>query len=112
MWRLVQMNEMMSVPDLLRQLSGTGYDSVLSPVLRTYPSTDTMLRMDMALDQYLLNTISRLGLTYYHTGGPLLWYLVAKEFELRNIRIILLGLYDGFSADKITPMLITVPEET
>lgn len=112
MWRLVQMNEMMSVPDLLRQLSGTGYDPVLSPVLRTYPSTDTMLRMDMALDQYLLDTISRLGLTYYHTGGPLLWYLVAKEFELRNIRIILSGLYDGFSADKITPMLITVPEET
>jgi len=112
MWRLVQMNEMMSVPDLLRQLSGTGYDPVLSPIFRTYPSTDTMLRMDMALDQYLLDTISRLGLTYYHTGGPLLFYLVAKEFELRNIRIIVSGLYDGFSADKITPMLITVQEET
>lgn len=111
LWRLVQLNEMMSLPDLIRQLSGTGYDPVLSPLIRTYPSADTMLGMDLALDRYLLDTISRLSLTYYHTGGPLLWYLVAKEFELRNIRIILSGLYDGFSAEKITPMLITGPEE-
>lgn len=111
LWRLVQLNEMMSLPDLVRQLSGTGYEPLLSPLIRTYPSADTMLRIDLALDRYLLETISRLGLTYYHTGGPLLWYLVAKEFELRNIRIILSGLYDGFSAEKITPMLITGPEE-
>ncbi|MDX8550803.1 V-type ATPase subunit [Methanospirillum sp. J.3.6.1-F.2.7.3] len=111
-WRLIQMNEMMSLPDLVRQLSGTRYDSVLSPLLRSYPSTESMLSIDLALDRYLLETISRLSMEYYHTGGPLLWYLVAKEFELRNIRIILTGLSEGLSSDQIGKMLITGPEET
>lgn len=112
MWRLTQMNEMMSVPDVIRQLIGTAYDPILSPMLRSYPSSDTMLRLDLALDQYLLDTASRLGLVYYHTGGPLLWYLVAKEYELRNIRIILSGLYEGFSAEQIMQMMVRGPEET
>ena len=71
-----------------------------------------MLSIDLALDRYLLETISRLSMEYYHTGGPLLWYLVAKEFELRNIRIILTGLSEGLSSDQIGKMLITGPEET
>ena len=112
LWRLVQLNEMMSLPDLVRQLAGTGYDPILSPFIRTYPSADTLLNMDIALDQYLLDTVSGLGLVYYHTGGPLLWYLVAKEFELRNIRIILSGMYDGLQADEISRMLVTCREET
>ncbi|HOL41450.1 MAG TPA: V-type ATPase subunit [Methanospirillum sp.] len=112
MWRLTQMNEMMSVPDVVRQLIGTAYDPILSPLLRSYPSADSMLHLDLALDQYLLDTVSRLGLVYYHTGGPLLWYLVAKEYELRNIRIILSGLYEGFSPEQIIQMMVRGPEET
>lgn len=112
LWRLVQLNEMMSLPDLVRQLAGTGYDPVLTPFIRTYPSADTMMNMDLALDQYLLDTVSGLGLVYYHNGGPLLWYLVAKDFELRNIRIILSGIYDGFQVETINRMLITSREET
>lgn len=111
-WRLVQINEMMSLPDVVRQLTGTCFDSMLSPLLRTYPSTDSMLQIDLALDRHLLDTISRLSMEYYHTGGPLLWYVVAKEFELRNIRIILSGIYEGYSSEQIFQMLVTEPGGT
>ena len=112
LWRLIQMNEMMSVPDVVRQLTATPYDQILTPLLRSYPSPDVMLRIDLALDQYLLQVVSRLGLAYYHTGGPLLWYLIAKEFELRNIRIILSGLIEGLSPEQISWLVITQREET
>ena len=111
-WRLVQLNEMMSLPDVVRQRTGTCFDSMLSPLLRTYPSTDSMLQIDLALDRHLLDTISRLSMEYYHTGGPLLWYVVAKEFELRNIRIILSGIYEGYSSEQIFQMLVTEPGGT
>ncbi|WP_181391421.1 V-type ATPase subunit [Methanospirillum stamsii] len=105
-WRLVQLNEMMSVPDIVRQLSGTRFEPVLTPLIRKYPSPDSMVSFDLALDKLELDIVSRLSLDYYHTGGPLLWYLIAKEFELRNIRVILSGLSEGFSAEMITRMLV------
>ena len=105
-WRLVQLNEMMSVPDIVRQLSGTRFDPALSPHIRNYPSPDGMLLFDMALDRLKLDSLSRLSLDYYHAGGPVLWYLVAKEYELRNIRIILSGLDEGIKPELITRMLV------
>ncbi|NLV26814.1 MAG: V-type ATPase subunit [Methanomicrobiales archaeon] len=105
-WRLVQLNEMMSVPDIIRQLSGTKFESVLTPVVRAYPSADSMFEFDIALDRLEFSLVSKLSLDYYHSGGPLLWYLVSKEFELRNIRIIVSGLSDGLSSDVITRMLV------
>lgn len=106
LWRLAQLNEMMSVPDIVRQLSGTRFEQVLSPIIRNYPSVESMFLFDKALDRLELDTVSRLSMDYYHTGGPVLWYLIAKEFELRNIRIILSGLFEGFSSEMIISMLV------
>lgn len=111
-WRLVQLNEMMSLPDLIRQLTGTRYEPLLSPHLRTYPSSDSMLMMDLALDQYLLDTASRLELQYYLAGGPLLYYLVAKDYELRNIRIILTGIIEKIPSDAVSRLLVTRKDRT
>ncbi|PKL59463.1 MAG: hypothetical protein CVV33_07715, partial [Methanomicrobiales archaeon HGW-Methanomicrobiales-4] len=67
-WRLIQLNEMMSVPDLVGQLSGTAYIQLLQPLLPGYPSPDSLIQFDLALDRFFLQAVARISLVYYYTG--------------------------------------------
>lgn len=106
LWRVMQLNEMQSVPDLINQISGTVFDPVLSPLLPRYPDTDSLLFFDLALDRYHLGLAERISLVYYHTGGPLIAYLVEKGLEMRNIRVILSGISAGVSPGQIQKYLV------
>jgi len=105
-WRLVQLNEMMSVPDLVSQLAGTGYDRVLHPLLSTYPGPESLAGFDLALDRFVLAYLVRISQVYYYTGGPLIWFMLAKELEYRNIQVVLTGLQEGISPDQIKRYLV------
>jgi hypothetical protein len=86
---------MMSVSRMwVRQLTATPYDQI-SPSAQSYPSPDVMLRIDLHLISICCRCVSGsvLPITY---GRTLLWYLIAKEFELRNIRLSYPGLIEGF----------------
>lgn len=106
LWRVVQLNEMRSVPDLINQISGTVFDAVLSPMLPLYPNPDSLLFFDLALDRYHLSLAERISLIYYHTGGPLIAYLVDKGLEMRNIWVILSGISASVSPDQIQKYLV------
>lgn len=110
LWRVVQLNEMQSVPDLINQVSGTVFDPVLSPILPLYPNPDSLIYFDLALDRYHLSLAERISLVYYHTGGPLIAYLVEKGLEIRNIGVIISGISAGVSPDQIREYLVTDPE--
>ncbi len=105
-WRLIQLNEMMSVPDVISQLSGTAYDQLLMPVLSQYPGPGSLIQFDLALDKFLLQTLSRISLVYYFTGGPLIRFMLVKEYEYRNIQVILAGLEEGVDTQTIRSLLV------
>ncbi|MFH0966787.1 MAG: V-type ATPase subunit, partial [Methanobacteriota archaeon] len=86
-------------------------DPVLSPLLPLYPNPDGLLLFDLALDRYHLSLAERISLVYYHTGGPLITYLVEKGLEMRNIQVILAGISSGVSPDQIQKYLISVLEK-
>ena len=109
-WRILQFNEMQSVPDLINQVSGTVFDPVLTPVLARYPNPECLLLFDLALDRYHLDLAERISLVYYHTGGPLIASLVEKWVEMRNIQVILSGISAGVSPDRIRTYLLALPE--
>lgn len=109
-WQIARLNEMMSLPDLISQLAGTRFDPYLTPEMREYPTPTSLMRLDIALDRMLLDTVYRLGLEYYHSGGPLVKYLVSKEYELRNIRVILSGIAEELDAEIISRMVVFEPE--
>jgi len=110
--RMVLLTEMQSVPDLVNQISGTVFDPIISPLLPLYPNPDSLLFFDLALDRYHLGLAQRLSLVYYHTGGPLIAYLVEKGLEMRNIWVILSGIYAGASPDHMEQYLVSEPENT
>jgi len=107
LWRVIQLNEMKSVPDLINQISGTVFDPLFSPILHLYPNSDSLLFFELALDRYHLSLAERISLVYYHTGGPLIAYLVEKGFEMRNIRVILSAISSGVSPDQIQKYLVS-----
>ena len=109
-WQIARLHQMMSVHDLISQLAGSRFDPYLSPEMREYPTPTSLMRLDIALDRMLLDTVYRLGLEFYHSGGPLIKYLVSKEFELRNIRVIISGIAEGLDAEIISRMVVLEPE--
>jgi vacuolar-type H+-ATPase subunit C/Vma6 len=105
-WRLIQLNEMMSLPDIIGQLNGTGYDRILQPFLPSYPGQDSLIQFDLALDWFLLTHLAKISLMYYYTGGPLIWFLLAKEYEYRNLQVVLTGLAEGVDPAVIKNYLV------
>ncbi len=110
MWRLLQLNEILSVPDLVAQVSGTRYDGILVPFMERYPGPDAFHRLDIATDRYMLHELNRISVVYYHTGGPLIEYCIGKGMELNNIRVILTGLALGLDRTVIRPDLVVMGE--
>ena len=106
-WRLLQLNEMMTVPDLVSQLAGTGYDQVLQPALAGYPDLSTLVGFDLALDRFLLGELGRISQIYPFTGGPLIRFMVGKEYGFRNLQVILTGLAEKVSPDDIRALLVS-----
>ncbi|MHC1626955.1 MAG: V-type ATPase subunit [Methanoculleaceae archaeon] len=67
-------------------LKDTPYGSVLEEGLREYTRTGSLVLCERALDHYLLETAFKLDVMYAHTAGPLIRYMVARSFEIRNLR--------------------------
>ncbi|MBN1167677.1 MAG: V-type ATPase subunit [Methanospirillaceae archaeon] len=105
-WRVTQLNELMSVPDLVRELGSTEYGPYLEPVLTRYPDPGSLTEFDLALDQILLMTLGRISRVYYFTGGPLIRFMLAKEYEYRNLRIIINGIMEKGDRDTIKNLLV------
>ncbi len=106
-WRVTQLNELMSVPDLVRELGSTEYGPYLEPVLTRYPDPGSLTGFDLALDQILVNTLERISLVYYFTGGPLIRFMLAKEYEYRNLRIIINGIMEKGDRETIKNLLVS-----
>ncbi|NPA74499.1 MAG: V-type ATP synthase subunit C [Euryarchaeota archaeon] len=97
-WKLKNMAEARTVEEMLTQLEGTEYAFV-----REYRNA---FEIELALDRYLLNKVNEIGMVYAVSAGPAVMFLVAKEYEARNLKAIIKGMLMGVSRDKIRSMLV------
>jgi len=100
-WKLNNMIESGSIEEALVELEGTSYDD-----LKDVGSEDTQFAIEKLLDKKLLKLVSEIYSRKILTIGPLLKYLVAKDMELRNLKIVLRGKVEGLDTDKIKDMLV------
>ena len=63
--------------------------------------------LENALDKVLLKLVGDISTQNYVTIGPTIRFLVSKEFEIKNLKIIAKGINEGLKHELIKSLLIT-----
>ncbi len=106
-WKLEQMSEVNDITELLTELEGTPYITPIRDAMGDYEKSRSISPLEIAMDRFLLSRIVDLSIQYTITAGPMIRYIVSKEYETRNLKTVLRGLSEGLPDKKITPLLIT-----
>lgn len=103
---LKQISEYKNVMEIVTQFEETVYMSSLEKVIPEYEATKSIYPFEVALDKFLLNSVSFLA-TVYHLGvGPLIKFIVAKQYEVRNIGAAIRGAHEGVSLEKMKKIVV------
>jgi vacuolar-type H+-ATPase subunit C/Vma6 len=106
-WRMRQLLETPSIPEILHQLSGTEYFDAISGALPLYEETASVHLLEHELERYLLKKVGILSSTYHLTGGPLIRFIVARFIEIRNIRVLIHAFHGRIPVAAISGELVT-----
>jgi len=101
LWKLKQMMEARSIEEAIAQLEGTSYYQEIRD-LRTVKD------VERALERYMLKRAEEIARTYYSSAGPTVWFPLAKEYEARNIRALLLGVMKNVRKEFVRDALVVV----
>ena len=106
-WKLDQMCDAISVEELINDLEGTPYHTWLKKVSVEYEKEKDITPFEIALDKFMLQAVVDLSHQNTITAGPMLRYLVAEEFEIRNLKTIFHGVSESLQSGQITALLVT-----
>jgi V/A-type H+-transporting ATPase subunit C len=104
-WKFKDMTELESVPHVISSLEGLSYYEALKNAIEEYNKQNSVQVLENALDSHLLKLLEDLSTQNYVTIGPTLRFIVTKEFEIENLKIIAKGVSEGLTSDIIKPLL-------
>lgn len=106
-WRFEQMAEAPDIPQLITAVEGTTYFPALSGALERYAKEKSVHLFEQVIHGSFLQRIRELSLQNYQTIGPSLRFLVSREFEIQNLKVIVKGIAEQLSKEIIQPNLVT-----
>jgi len=106
-WRMRQLLETPTIPEILHQLSGTEYFDAISAAIPLYEETASVHPLEHELERYLLKKVGILSSTYHLTGGPLIRFIIARFIEIRNIRVLIHAFHGRMPVATISGELVT-----
>ena len=102
MAKLVQLMEPLEV--LVDRLAFSRYAQVVEEGIQTYQKTETLTRYEKLSDDFLINYIKKAKYVVFGPE-PLVGYLLAKENEMKMIRIIMVGKINQLPVEEIKERL-------
>lgn len=105
-WKLKEISEVESVPQVISSLEGTSYYNPLKNAIEEYDEKGSVQILENALDGHLLKLVREISTQNFVTIGPTFRYIISKEFEIKNLKIITKGIGEEISSDIIKPLLI------
>jgi len=106
-WKFIELSELEQPPQIISSLEGTSYFNVLKDAIEQYNSEKSVQILENVLDGYFLKIIRDISIQNYLNLGPTLRFLVSKEFEIKNLKVIAKGIGERLSSDIIKRYLIT-----
>jgi V/A-type H+-transporting ATPase subunit C len=103
---LRKMAEAPSVEEIIALLEGTGMRDAVVPAEAEYRRTGRLSAFEKALDEFLLARLADLATVHRYGPGPLISFLVARKFEVQNLRAIVWGVRAGMEREEIAQLLV------
>jgi V/A-type H+-transporting ATPase subunit C len=104
--RLRQMAESKNLREMLGELEGMGLYHGLDAAISSYNESGSLIALENKLDERLLENVLDLAMVYRYGPGPLIGFLVARKFEIQNLRAIIWGINEGIPPETIKSMAI------
>ena len=105
-WKLKEISEADSVPQVISSLEGTSYYDPLKNAIEDYNKEGSVQVLENALDSHFLKLVENISTQNYATIGPSIRFIVSKEYEIKNLKIIAKGVGEGLSSSVIKSLLI------
>lgn len=105
-WKYNELSENDSVSQVINSLQGTSYYDPLKNVIEDYNKEESVQVLEDALDANFIKLVKDISIENYVTIGPTLRFIISKEFEIRNLKIIVKGIAENLSSDIIRRLLI------
>lgn len=105
-WKFKEMTELDSVPHVISSLEGTSYYDALKNVIEDFNKDRSVQILENALDSHFLKLVEDISTQNYVTIGPTIRFIVSKEFEIENLKIIAKGVSENLSLDIIKNFLV------
>ncbi|MBN1860100.1 MAG: V-type ATPase subunit [Candidatus Thermoplasmatota archaeon] len=105
-WRFDAMIDASDVPGLITALDGTSYFPLLSTKIEHYSKQKSVSMFETLIQSVFLLRVKQISLQNYLTIGPLLRFLVSKEFEIKNLKVIAKGIAENLPTELIKSNLV------
>ncbi len=105
-WKYEELSELDGVAQVINQLEGTSYYNTLKDSIEEYNREKTVQILENRLDNLFLDLIKEISLKNYSTIGPSLRFLIFKEYEIQNLKVIAKGIEEDLSKDFTKKFLV------
>jgi V/A-type H+-transporting ATPase subunit C len=105
-WKFEELAEAESVSELISNLEGTSYFGTLKDKIEDYNKQSSVQVLENSLDRLFLNLIKDLSTENFVTIGPTIRFLVSKEYEIKNLKIIAKSISEKISPETTKSLLI------
>jgi V/A-type H+/Na+-transporting ATPase subunit C len=105
-WKYEQLSELEGVAQVISNLEGTSYYEILKNSIEEYNKEKTVQILENRLDSLFLKMLKDISTQNYSTIGPTLRFLVFKEYEIQNLKVIAKGAAEGLSKDFTKKFLV------
>lgn len=93
--------------ELAGKLENTPYHRILQDVISSYELSKNIATIDEVIEKYRFLLTKEMLSPHVLSLVAVLWYLIIKEVELRNLRLIIKGMFDNLSFNDIRRYLVT-----
>jgi len=104
-WKFKEMVDVGEISQVISSLEGTSYYDVLKDSIEHFNKVGSVQVLENALDSLFLKLVADISTQNYVGIGPSIRYIVSKEFEIRNLKIIAKGIGENLPSDMIKDYL-------
>jgi len=100
--------ELLTLPftDMLGRLENTPYREMIEELNNSYNATKSMASVEQIIDKHKFRLVRALLAPNVLSPIVVAWYLVLKEIEIRDLRLILKAMFDNMPLEEIRSYLV------
>ncbi len=106
-WKFNELTSLDQPPQVIAALEGTSYFNVLKDSIELYNKDQSVQILENVLDCFFIKLIKDISIKNYLNLGPTLRFIVSKEFEIQNLKVVTKGIGESLSSEFIKRLLIT-----